>query len=71
MCLYKMSSEAGRLTKERTITTETYTKSKIHAMCVNKKSTDYLYVIWVKMSDLQKRLAHQNLIHVAMKKIKS
>ena len=66
-----MSSEAGRLTKERKITIETYTKSKIHAMCVKKKGTDHLYVIWVKMSDLQKRLAHQNLIHVSMKKIKS
>ena len=66
-----MSSGAGRLTKGRKITIETYIKSKIHAMCVKKKSTDYLYVIWVKMSDLQKSLAHQNLIHVAMKKIKS
>ena len=66
-----MSSGAGRLTKGRKITIETYIKSKIHAMCVKKKSTDYLYVIWVKMSDLQKILAHQNLIHVAMKKINS
>ena len=63
-----MSSEAERLTQERII--ETYTKNKIHTICVKTKGANDLYVIWVKMSDLQQSLVHQNLCHVAMKKTK-
>ena len=64
--MYKMSSGAERLTQERII--ETYTKNKIHTICVKTKGANDLYVIWVKMSDLQQSLVHQNLCHVAMKK---
>ena len=39
-------------------------------MCEKRGAHDF-YVIWVKMIDLQKRLVHPNLCHVAMKKIKS
>ena len=46
-----------------------YTKNKIQTACVRKKGSSNFYVIWVKMSFLQKRLAHQNLCHVAMKKV--
>ena len=65
-----MSSEAKRLTRERKITVETYSETKIHTICVYKKSTDKNYVILVKMIDLQKRLYHQNLCPLATKKIK-
>ena len=63
--MYKMSSEA------KTYTAEIYSKTKTHTIRVNKKFTDEDYVIWVKMIDLQKRLCHQKLCPVAMKKIKS
>ena len=65
-----MSSEAKRLTRERKITVETYSETKNHTIRVYKKSTDKNYVILVKMIDLQKRLYHQNLCHLATKKIK-
>ena len=70
-CMYKMSSEAERLTKERKITIETYTKNKNHKICINKKGVNGLSVIWVKVIHLQKGLVHQNLCYAAMKKIKS
>ena len=38
---------------------------------MNKRSLNGLYLIWVKMIDLQKKLGNQNECHVAMKKIKS
>ena len=38
---------------------------------MNKRSLNGLYLIWVKIIDLQKRLGNQNECHVAMKKIKS
>ena len=71
MCMYKMSSEAERLTKEREIDVKTYTKNKIRSIRVNKKNVNGLYVIQEKMIDLQKGLVHRNLYHVAMKKIDS
>ena len=43
--MYKMSSEAERLTKERKITIETYTKNKNHKICINKKGVNDLSVI--------------------------
>ena len=64
-----MSSGAERLTEEREITMRTCTKNKIRTICVNKRGTNDLYVIWLKMMDLQKRLGHRNLCHVAIKKI--
>ena len=64
--MYKMSSAAERLTQERKITVKSYTKNKIHIICVIKWGTDDFYVIWVKMIDWQKRLVHRNLCHVAM-----
>ena len=66
-----MRSGAERLTEEREITIKTYTKNKIRTIGVNNRGTNDLYVIWLKMIDLQKRLGHQNLCHVAMKKINS
>ena len=38
---------------------------------MNKRGANDFYVIWVKMIDLQKRLCHRNVCHVALKKIKS
>ena len=35
-----MSSEEQKLTKERKIPVETYTKNKIHAICVYRKFPD-------------------------------
>ena len=69
--MYKMSSEAKRLTKERKITAETYFNNKTHIICMNKRGANDFYVIWVKMIDLQKKLGHRNACHVAIKKIKS
>ena len=71
VCMYKMSSDAKRLTKERKITTKIFSKNKTHTICGHKNFTDEDYVIWVKMIDLQNYLHHQNLCHVAMTKIKS
>ena len=66
-----MSSGAERLTKERKNTVRTYIKNKIHTIRVYRKFTDKNYFRWVKMIDLQKRLCHRNLCHVATNKIKS
>ena len=66
-----MSIKAERLTQRRIIAVEKYSENKIHAICVNKKGAYDLYVIWVKMIDLQKRLDHLNLCYAATKKIKS
>ena len=66
-----MRSEAKRFTKERKITTETYSNNKTHTIRAYRKLTHKDYVIWVKMIELQKRSCHRNLCHVAMKKIKS
>ena len=48
--VYEMSSETERLTQNRKITVKKYSENK----CVNKRGANDLYVIWVKMSDLQK-----------------
>ena len=71
MCVYvyKMSSAAEGLTKRKKITVKTYTKNKIQKICVKKRGTSDFYVIWIKMIDLQKRLVHRNLCHLARKKI--
>ena len=45
--MYKMSSEAKRLTKERKFTAETYSKAKTHTIRVCRKLTGEDYVIWV------------------------
>ena len=45
--MYKMSSEAKRLTKERKFTAETYSKTKTHTIRICRKLTDENYVIWV------------------------
>ena len=71
VCMYKMGNKAERLTQERNITVEKYSENKTHAICINKRGANDLYVIWVKMSDLQKSLDHQNLCHSATKKDKS
>ena len=68
VCLYKKSSEAGRVTRDGKVTLKTYFKNKIHTICVKKRVTNDFYVIWAKIIDLQKRLVHRNLCHVAMKK---
>ena len=60
VCMYKMSSDAKRLTKERKITTKIFSKNKTHTICGHKNFTDEDYVIWVKMIDLQNYLHHQN-----------
>ena len=69
--MYKMSSDAKRLTKERKITAKIYSKNKTHTICVHKKLTDEDFVIWVKMIDLQNYLHHRHLCHVAMKTTES
>ena len=43
--MYNMTREAKRLTKERKITAETYSKTKTHTICVYKKTTHEDYVI--------------------------
>ena len=35
--MYKMSSGAERLTKDRKMTVETYTKNKINTICIKKR----------------------------------
>ena len=67
--MYKMRSEAKRLTKERKVTAETYFKTETHTLRVYRKLTDEDYVMWVKTIDLQKHLCHRNLCHVAIKKL--
>ena len=67
--MYKMNSEAKRLTKERKITAETYSKTETNTIHVYRKFTNEHYAIWVKMVDLQKGLCHRNLCNVALKKM--
>ena len=69
--MYKMRSEAKRLTKERKVTAGTYFKIETHTLRVYRKLTDKDYVMWVKTIDLQKHLCHRNLCHVAIKKVKT
>ena len=69
--MYKMSSKAKRLTKERKITAKIYSKTETHTINVCRKLTDGDYVTRIKMIDLQKQSCHRNLCYVAMKKIKS
>ena len=56
VCVYKMGSEAKRLTKEIKITAETYSKTETRVyekIRVCKKIADEDYVMWVKMIDLK------------------
>ena len=48
-----------------------YSETKTHAIRVCRKFTDEDYVIWLKMSGLQKGLGHSNLCHVAIEKIEN
>ena len=66
-----MTSERGLLKK---LLLKHILKTKficVEFICKTKKGSDGLYVIWVKMIDLQKSLVHQNLCYAAMKKIRS
>ena len=49
-----MSIGAETLTQIRKITVEKYSENKVHTICVNKRGANDFYVIWVKMSYLQK-----------------
>ena len=51
-----MSTEAKRPTKERKITAETYFKNKTHIICMKKRGASDLYVIRVKMINLQRKV---------------
>ena len=65
-----MSSGGERRTQIRKIVVEKCSENKADAICVNKRGINNLYVIWVKMNDLQENLDLQNLSHLASKKIK-
>ena len=69
--MYKMSNEVKELTQIRKLLLKNIHKNKIDTLCMHKKFTDEVYVIWVSMSDLQESLDLQNFCHVATKKIKS
>ena len=71
LCMQKMSCDTKRLTKERKITAQIYSKNKTHTICVHKKLTDEDFAIQVKMIDLQNYLHHRNLCYVAMKTTES
>ena len=45
VCMYNMSSETKRLTKERKITAEIHSKNKTHTICVYNEISDEDYVI--------------------------
>ena len=51
MC--KMSSGAEELTQTRKITAEENSENKIRTICLNKRGVNELYVIWVKINNLQ------------------
>ena len=56
LSMYKMSSGAKRLTQIREITVGKYSENKFHTICLNKRGANDLYVILVKMSDLEENL---------------
>ena len=60
VCIYKISSESESLTQKRKITVEEYSENKFFTTYVNKRGANDIYVIWVKMSDLQKFLCIRN-----------
>ena len=65
VCVYKMGSEAKRLTKEIKITAETYSKTETRVyekIRVCKKIADEDYVMWVKMIDLKETLMSLKLM---------
>lgn len=66
--MYKISSEAKQLIQIKKITSEKYSKNKVHTLCLYKKITDEVYVICVSMTDLQKSLDLQISCHLAKKK---
>ena len=71
MCIKRVAKQKNQIRK---ITVEKYPENilkNIHTICVEKRGANYLYVIWVKMSDLQENLDLQNLCHLASQKIKS
>ena len=51
--MYKMSSGAEGLTQIRKITAEIYSENKIHTIRFHRRGANELYVIWVKINDLQ------------------
>ena len=63
--MYETNSETERLAQIRKITVEKYSENKVHTICVNKRGANDLYVIWVKMSELQENLDLRNLCHLA------
>ena len=65
LSMYEMNSETERLAQIRKITVEKYSKNKVHTICVIKRGANDLYVIWVKMSELQENLDLRNLCHLA------
>ena len=58
--IYKINSESESLTQKRKIILENYSENKFLTICVNKRGANDIYVIWVKMSDLQKFLCIRN-----------
>ena len=68
--MYKMSNEAKELTQIRRITVEKYCKNKIYTLCIYKRFTDEVYVIWASISDLKKSRDLQNSCHLAKNKKK-
>ena len=65
LSMYETNSETERLAQIRKITVEKYSENKVHTICVNKRGANDLYVIWVKMSELQENLDLRNLCHLA------
>ena len=69
--MYKISSEEKQLIQIKKITSEKYSKNKVHTLCIYKKITDEVYIICVSMTDLQKSLDLQNSCHLATQKMES
>ena len=44
--MYKMSNEAKELTQIRKLLLKNIHKNKIDTLCIHKKFTDEVYVIW-------------------------
>ena len=60
--MYRMSSGAERLIKEKRITVEIFAKKKTHTIFISKKGVNDPYVIQLKMIDLQKGFSPSKLM---------
>ena len=70
VCVSKWVAGQKYLLKKEKLLLKHTLKRKFIQYLWKKRCSDF-YIIWVKVIDLQKRLGHRNVCHVAMNKTKS